>query len=82
MITAAQVQKAFEQLVCNTQDGDTINEVFANHVFRKQDEYVTVDIQAADPDAYALGPLVETGPSEYTMLVTVQVIVNVEKDHT
>lgn len=64
----------------NTQDGDTINEVFADHVDCKLDEYVTVDIQAADPDAYTLGPLVETGPGEYTMLVTVQVTVNVEKD--
>ena len=76
MITAAQVQKAFERLATQAQDSDTVNEIFSLEIERT----LTVDVEAADRDAISVGPLVDNGDGSHTMLVTVQVTVRVNED--
>ena len=76
MITAAQVQKAFERLATQAQDSDTVNEIFSLEIERT----LTVDVEAADRDAISVGPLVDNGDGSHTMLVTVQVTVHISED--
>ena len=80
MITAAQVQKAFERLATQAQDSDTVNEIFSLEIDRTEDQYLTVDIEAADRDAISVSPLVDNGDGSHTMLVTVQVTVHINED--
>lgn len=85
MITAAQVQKAFECLVTQAQDSDTVNEIFNNVILGEcgaipTDPYLTVDVEAADRDAINVGPLVDNGDGSHTMIVTVQVTVRVNEE--
>jgi hypothetical protein len=80
MITAAQVQKAFERLATQAQDGDTINDIFSREIEHTEDQYLTVDIEAAGRDAISVGPLVDNGDGSHTMLVTVQVTVHINED--
>jgi hypothetical protein len=69
---ALKIQEAFEALVCDHQDQDTVNVVFRNNT---GDDAIKVEIQRPDRDAIQIGPVTDIGGGSYVALVTVQVMI-------
>ncbi|MDZ4847908.1 MAG: hypothetical protein SGI77_01315 [Pirellulaceae bacterium] len=76
MLSARNLQKAFEHLMTTQQDQDTVNTVMRSKLENKN---LSFHIVAPDPDFFC-PVLVDNGDGDYTGLVAIRINITVNED--